>query len=132
MSEQYVHGCKACLSHQGELSLTPIPTIFETDHWRVQHIDNTSVKGWIVLGLNRHAAALHELTDAEWRELAELQFLADKDRGIDVIQLPDPTTGHIGGQGAASDTKSRAYPVEAGSRRHYCERGSRKDSHRAR
>lgn len=73
MQNQFDPECKSCESFLGKISLTPIPTIFESDCWRVQHIDNTSIKGWLVVALKRHAAALHELSDQEWEELGELQ-----------------------------------------------------------
>lgn len=46
--------------------------IVRTPSWDVVHCDGTSLEGWIVLALRRHAPALGDLTDAEADELGPL------------------------------------------------------------
>ena len=46
--------------------------IQRTPHWDVVHAFGTSVEGWIVLVLRRHAAAVADLTDPEAAELGSL------------------------------------------------------------
>ena len=43
-----------------------------TAHWDFVHCFGTSIEGWIVLVLRRHAASLGELEDAEAAELGPL------------------------------------------------------------
>ena len=66
-------GCLTCKSITGERRISPGPTIYETEHWLVEHAYPCSIRGWLVLVLKRHAQALHELTEQECRELGELQ-----------------------------------------------------------
>jgi diadenosine tetraphosphate (Ap4A) HIT family hydrolase len=47
--------------------------IHRTQYWDVVHSYNTSLLGWLVLVLRRHAAAIAELTEAEAVELGQLQ-----------------------------------------------------------
>ena len=65
--------CFTCKSISGERRISPGPTIYETTHWLVEHAYPCGMVGWLVLVLKRHAAALHELTDAEFEELGPLQ-----------------------------------------------------------
>ena len=65
--------CFSCRSISGEQRISPGPTIFEGRFWLLEHAYPTCLKGWLVLVLKRHAEALHDLTAAEFRELAELQ-----------------------------------------------------------
>ena len=65
--------CLTCKSLAGEISLSPGPVIYHGTFWQVEHVYPTKVTGWLVLILKRHAAALHELTADEFRELGLLQ-----------------------------------------------------------
>jgi diadenosine tetraphosphate (Ap4A) HIT family hydrolase len=42
------------------------------EHWRVEHAYPCGIEGWLVIVLNRHAEALHELTAEEFLELTPL------------------------------------------------------------
>ncbi|MCI0395647.1 MAG: HIT family protein [Chloroflexi bacterium] len=64
--------CLTCQAQQGFVLLTNAPRILETSHWRVEHAHPTSVRGWLVVALVRHAAALHELTAEEFASLGQL------------------------------------------------------------
>jgi diadenosine tetraphosphate (Ap4A) HIT family hydrolase len=46
--------------------------VLETPHWVIEHVHPTSVKGWLVIVLNRHCSALHQLTADEFTELGRL------------------------------------------------------------
>jgi len=59
--------CQSCRSVAGEVSLTLGTRIDLDEHWMIEHCDPVSMAGWFVLVLKRHARALHELTDDEWR-----------------------------------------------------------------
>ena len=65
--------CWTCKSNTGEKRNSPGPTIFEGEYWFVEHAYPVKTIGWIVLVLKRHAEALHELTSAEFIELAQIQ-----------------------------------------------------------
>ena len=68
--------CKSCQAIQGLISLTNTPRIIETRHWVIEHAHPTAVRGWLVIVLNRHCSALHELTEEEFEELSHLLRLA--------------------------------------------------------
>ena len=68
--------CYTCRSLSGEHRISPGPTIYEGRYWMLEHAYPTRLKGWLVIVLKRHAAALHELTREEFVELGELQALA--------------------------------------------------------
>ena len=65
--------CWTCKSNTGENRISPGPTIFEGKHWLVEHAYPVKVIGWLVIVLKRHVEALHELTTAEFAELAQFQ-----------------------------------------------------------
>lgn len=46
--------------------------ILRTDHWDVVHANSSSLEGWLVLVVRRHAPALADLTDDEAAELGPL------------------------------------------------------------
>lgn len=71
--------CLTCKSLRGEISLAPGPVICEGKYWRIEHVAPTAVKGWLVILLKRHAAALHELSKEEFSEFA---ILAKASTGI--------------------------------------------------
>jgi diadenosine tetraphosphate (Ap4A) HIT family hydrolase len=50
--------------------------MFEGNYWYVEHAYPCGLKGWLVLVLKRHVEALHELSMAEFLELAELQAMS--------------------------------------------------------
>lgn len=70
--------CYTCLSISGERRISPGPTIFEGEHWLIEHAYPCGMVGWLVLVLKRHAEALHELSREEFSELAELQHKTTK------------------------------------------------------
>ncbi len=65
--------CLTCRSLSGEARISPGPTIHTGRYWVVEHAYPCAMRGWLVLVLQRHAEALHELTADEWTELADLQ-----------------------------------------------------------
>ena len=65
--------CYSCRSLSGEQRISPGPAIFDGEYWILEHAYPCRMKGWLVLVLKRHAEALHELSRAEFLELAELQ-----------------------------------------------------------
>lgn len=65
--------CLSCKAKAGEIVLSPGPEIFGGEYWRVDHAYPTALKGWLVIILQRHVEALHELTAEEHRELSEIQ-----------------------------------------------------------
>lgn len=70
--------CLTCKSLRGEISLAPGPVIYEGIYWRIEHVAPTAVRGWLVILLKRHAAALHELSTKEFSELATLSEATTK------------------------------------------------------
>lgn len=66
--------CPVCESNEGRERISPGPTIFEGEHWVVEHAYPTSLLGWMVIVLKRHAESLHELSRAEGVELGLLQW----------------------------------------------------------
>src|SRR5260370_42064131 len=66
--------CLCCRSISGEKRISPGPFIHEGAYWLVDHAYPTSHLGWLVIVLKRHAEALHELSRAEFAELAEIQY----------------------------------------------------------
>src|SRR3954471_24608925 len=67
-------GCRTCwLLERRDAGQAPDwDCITRTDAWDVVHCDSTSLLGWIVLVLRRHAAALADLTDNEAAALGPL------------------------------------------------------------
>ncbi len=65
--------CLTCRSNSGERRISPGPTIYAGRYWNVEHAYPVKMAGWLVLVLKRHAEALHELSEAEFEELAALQ-----------------------------------------------------------
>lgn len=69
---QYNPDCWSCQNLQGKRQVSRAPRILEGAYWNVEHVPETSVPGWIVVVLRRHAAAMHELTNGEFEELGSL------------------------------------------------------------
>lgn len=65
--------CLTCKSLSGERRISPGPSIHEGQFWVVEHAYPTALRGWLVIVLKRHAEALHDLSGAEFAELAHLQ-----------------------------------------------------------
>jgi len=65
--------CWTCQSNTGAKRISPGPSIFEGEYWFVEHAYPVKILGWLVIVLKRHAEALHELTAAEFAELAQIQ-----------------------------------------------------------
>lgn len=70
---RHVDGCPVCASNRGERRISPGPVIHEGAWWLVEHAYPSSLLGWLVIVLRRHAEALHEITDEEAGELGLLQ-----------------------------------------------------------
>lgn len=66
--------CYSCLALSGEKRISPGPIIAEGTYWVVEHAYPTSLRGWLVIVLKRHAEALHELSQEEFAELAQIQY----------------------------------------------------------
>ena len=66
--------CPVCESNEGRKRISPGPTIYEGEHWVVEHAYPTSLLGWLVIVLKRHAESLHDLSRAEGVELGLLQW----------------------------------------------------------
>ncbi len=66
--------CYSCQAMRGERRLSPGPVIYRGNFWHIEHAYPCGMVGWLVLVLNRHAATLHELSEAEFEELATLQY----------------------------------------------------------
>jgi diadenosine tetraphosphate (Ap4A) HIT family hydrolase len=64
--------CQSCQAVQGLITLSITPRVFETAHWTVEHINHTSIKGWLVLTVKRHCRAIHDLKKVEAEELGKL------------------------------------------------------------
>ena len=65
--------CFSCRSISGDKRISPGPYIHEGNYWLVDHAYPTSLKGWLVIVLKRHVEALHELSQEEFKELADIQ-----------------------------------------------------------
>ncbi|MHB8598209.1 MAG: HIT family protein [Ktedonobacteraceae bacterium] len=66
--------CFTCQNIAGIRRISPGPFIYEGQYWLVDHAYPTSLKGWLVIVLKRHAEALHELSKEELHELADIQY----------------------------------------------------------
>ncbi len=65
--------CYSCEAAAGLRELSPGGVILRERYWRVEHAYPCGLRGWLVIVLQRHVAALHELTAAEWAALGALQ-----------------------------------------------------------
>ena len=66
--------CYSCRSLSGEKRISPGPVIAEETYWIVEHAYPTAIRGWLVIVLKRHAEALHDLSQEEFAELAQIQY----------------------------------------------------------
>lgn len=66
--------CQSCaLIRRRDVGAAPLwDAILRTDHWDIVHADSSSIEGWLVLALRRHAVSVAELTEAEAAELGPL------------------------------------------------------------
>jgi diadenosine tetraphosphate (Ap4A) HIT family hydrolase len=69
-------GCRSCEANAGIKRISPADTIHAGEHWLLEHAYPTSLLGWLVVVLRRHCENLHEITRAEWSELADIQYAA--------------------------------------------------------
>jgi len=69
---QYDSDCWSCQHLQGLREVSRAPRIYEGSYWNVEHVPDTSLPGWIVIVLQRHAPALHDLSAAEFNELGKM------------------------------------------------------------
>jgi diadenosine tetraphosphate (Ap4A) HIT family hydrolase len=76
--EALMEDCWTCRSNSGEKRISPGPTIYAGQYWFLEHAYPTQLKGWLVIVLKRHAAALHELSLEEFAELAAIQARATR------------------------------------------------------
>lgn len=65
--------CRVCAQNLGEGRISPGPVIHQGTAWRVEHAYPSSLLGWLVIVLERHAEALHQLEPEEAVELGILQ-----------------------------------------------------------
>jgi diadenosine tetraphosphate (Ap4A) HIT family hydrolase len=72
MEARFDSSCDSCKAIQEIISLTNAPRILETPHWIIEHVHPTSVRGWLVIVLNRHCSALHQLNAEEFLALGQL------------------------------------------------------------
>lgn len=70
--------CRICSSNVGTSRISPGLPIFLGRWWRVEHAYPSALPGWLVIVLERHAEALHELTELEAEELGRLQLAVAK------------------------------------------------------
>ncbi len=70
--------CKVCESLTGKKLFSPGPVIYNGKYWIVDHAYPTTISGWIVIVLKRHAEALHELIPDEINELNLIQTISIK------------------------------------------------------
>lgn len=73
-------GCRACelVGRRDVGGAPPWDSVLRTAGWDVAHAYGTSVEGWTVLVLRRHAATLAELTTEEASELGPLVRLVSR------------------------------------------------------
>ncbi|MFF2997832.1 HIT family protein [Streptomyces sp. NPDC057950] len=57
--------CYTCGMEAGFDGLPPRERVVHDQLWRVAHVFDTAVRGWLVLLPRRHVTAVHDLTDAE-------------------------------------------------------------------
>ncbi|MET7986560.1 MULTISPECIES: HIT family protein [unclassified Streptomyces] len=57
--------CYVCGKEAEFDDLPPRECVAFDQHWRVAHVFNTAMPGWLVLLPRRHVTAVHDLTDAE-------------------------------------------------------------------
>ena len=72
MNTYYSESCLTCQSLQGIINLSKHQRIFESKYWIVEHMSPCAIKGWVVVALKRHCAALHELTTDEYMDFAHI------------------------------------------------------------
>ena len=65
--------CKSCASLSGKKRISPGRKIYSGNYWVIEHAYPTSIRGWLVLVLKRHATSLHDLTPSEFAEMTVLQ-----------------------------------------------------------
>jgi diadenosine tetraphosphate (Ap4A) HIT family hydrolase len=65
--------CSSCRNHQQSAALPPRELIAADDYWRVAHVFDTALPGWLVLVPLRHVTSIADLTDAEAASLGTWQ-----------------------------------------------------------
>ncbi|MCX5558488.1 HIT family protein [Streptomyces sp. NBC_00038] len=65
--------CYVCAKEARFHELPPRECVAFDEHWRVAHVFDTALPGWLVLLPRRHVTAVHELTDAEAAALGAWQ-----------------------------------------------------------
>jgi diadenosine tetraphosphate (Ap4A) HIT family hydrolase len=75
-----VADCRSCelIERRDKGGAPPWDTVLRAPGWDVAHAYDTSLEGWIVLLLRRHAATLAELTAEEASELGRLVMLVSR------------------------------------------------------
>lgn len=74
MQKTEFQNCLSCLSNSGAKRISPGEIIYEGSFWQVEHVFPTGLLGWLVIVLKRHSEKLHELSQDEWRELADINY----------------------------------------------------------
>ena len=72
-SSENTSDCRVCAQNLGEGRISPGAVIYQGTAWRVEHAYPSSLLGWLVIVLERHAEALHQLDPEEAVELGILQ-----------------------------------------------------------
>jgi diadenosine tetraphosphate (Ap4A) HIT family hydrolase len=70
-TDELVPGCYTC-DQQRHATPPPREDVVHTDHWRVAHVFNTTLPGWLVVVPTRHVLSFTELTPAAADELGGL------------------------------------------------------------
>ena len=66
--------CLCCMANTGEKPISPGGALIDGVYWIAEHASPCSLLGWVVVRLKRHCEHLHELSQEEFRELAEFQY----------------------------------------------------------
>ena len=70
---EHLSDCPVCDANSGKKRISPGAVIYEGTAWQVEHAYPSSLLGWLVIVLRRHAEALHQLEPEEAVELGVLQ-----------------------------------------------------------
>ena len=65
--------CLACKANSGVKRISPGRQIMDSEYWLVEHAYPSALEGWLVIVLKRHCENMHELTDAEFADLGQVQ-----------------------------------------------------------
>jgi diadenosine tetraphosphate (Ap4A) HIT family hydrolase len=57
--------CFSCRNNRQIAALPPREVVTADDHWRIAHVEDTALPGWLVVVPRRHVTSIADLTDAE-------------------------------------------------------------------